>query len=256
MQQGHESSYGRMFAGHYDKVRPRDAEAEATAAMLADLAPKHGKILEFGVGTGRIAVPLARIAGPVTGVDSSPEMIDVLHRDEHDGASDVFTVCSDMRGYDDGERYALVYCVAGTLSALDTPEEQQKTVFEWAGLVADGGTLVIEMQNPEAIERMHGGRMVDTVFKARPDSDSGVLVSRALAPDHSVWEISSAYFENGSVRVTQEKCHLAPPERFDAPAAQAGLELADRFGDWQGGPLNAGCGTYISVYRRSRSPHS
>ncbi|GAB3440002.1 class I SAM-dependent methyltransferase [Streptomonospora sediminis] len=248
MQQGNGDPYGSMFADHYDKVRPKDAEADAAAAMLADLMPEPGKALEFGVGTGRIAIPLARRIGAVVGVDSSEKMLDVLRRDAAEENVDVPVVCADMRGYSGGGRYPLVYCVSGTLSVISGSGEQQKTVAEWAGLVSPGGILVIEMQNPEAIGILHGERLVDTVFKARPGSDSGMLVSRVLDKERLVWEISSAYFENGSVRVTQEVCHLAPPERFDGCA---GLELVKRFGDWHGGPLNTGCGTYISVYRKA-----
>jgi len=73
--------YGREFAHFYDRIFPKDATAERTADVLAGMHPGNGPALELGVGTGRIAIPLARRVGPVVGVDSSVEMLDRLRSD-------------------------------------------------------------------------------------------------------------------------------------------------------------------------------
>ncbi|WP_304452704.1 class I SAM-dependent methyltransferase [Nocardiopsis sp. YSL2] len=240
-----------MFADHYDEVMPKDAVAEQTADVLADLARGRGPALELGVGTGRIALPLARRIGTVVGVDFSQGMLDQLERDTKSTGENVRSVLADMRDYADGRAYPLVYCVTGTLSGLTDPEDQRRSVLAWARHLAPDGLLVLEMQNPEAVALIHGDRTIDTVFQAHPDNGTGVLVSRVLDTERSLWRVSSAYFGASGVKVSQETCRLTPPEELDGHAAEAGLESLARFGDWHRGPVEPHSGTYISVYRSS-----
>lgn len=246
-----DNGYGRMFADHYDEVMPKDTTAERTASVLADLARGRGPALELGVGTGRVALLLARRIGTVVGVDFSQDMLDRLGDDTKSTGTDVRPVLADMRDYTDERTYPLVYCVTGTLSGLTGPEEQRRSVLAWAGLLARDGLLVLEMQNPEAVALIHNGNMTDTVFQAHPDNGTGVLVSRVLDTERSLWTVSSAYFGASGVKVSQETCRLTPPEELDGYAAEAGLELSARFGDWNLGSVEPRSGTYISVYRRA-----
>ena len=74
-----DAGYGRQFADFYDRLFPGGPAVAQTVRRLADLHPGDGAAtLELGVGTGRIALPLAELVGPVVGVDSSPEMLAVL----------------------------------------------------------------------------------------------------------------------------------------------------------------------------------
>lgn len=74
--------YGAQFAGWYDRIFPKDASAAYTAERIAAWHPLPGAgTCELGVGSGRIAIPLSGIIGKVTGVDSSPEMLDALRGD-------------------------------------------------------------------------------------------------------------------------------------------------------------------------------
>ena len=245
-----DQGYGRMFADHYDQVVPKDEAAEGVADTLAALVTMPGPCLELGVGTGRIALPLARRVGTVHGVDFSREMLDLLEQDVRTTGAEVRPVLADMRGYTDDVPHPLVYCVSGTLSGITDPEEQRSCVLSWARCVAPGGHLVIEVQNPEAIELMHGGRTNDTVFRAHPDNGTGVLVGRVLDERNRLWHVSSAFFGPDGTKVTRMTCRLTAPHELDALADEAGLELTARHGDWQGGPLLPESGTYISVYER------
>src|SRR5699024_2355046 len=117
--------YGREFAHFYDRIFPKDATAERTADVLAGMHPGNGPALELGVGTGRIAIPLARRVGPVVGVDSSVEMLDRLRSDIAHTEVDVTPVHGDIRAYRDDTKYVLVYCVCATLSMLLDEAQQQ-----------------------------------------------------------------------------------------------------------------------------------
>jgi SAM-dependent methyltransferase len=71
--------YGRQLADFYDRLYPPGELVDQAVAWLASLHPGGGlPSLELGVGTGRIAMPLAERIGQIVGVDSSPEMLDVL----------------------------------------------------------------------------------------------------------------------------------------------------------------------------------
>lgn len=250
MEQVDDQGYGRMFADHYDEVVPKDEAAEGVADALAELVNGQAPCLEMGVGTGRIALPLARRVGTVHGVDFSQQMLDVLLEDVHATGTDVRPILADMRNHTDQGRYPLVYCVSGTLSGITDPEEQRACVRAWARSVAPGGHLVLELQNPEAIALLHGGRAHDTVFQARPEGGTGVLVGRTLDEANRLWHVSSAYFGPDGTKVTRTTCRLTDPHELDTLADEAGLVLTARYGDWQKGPLLTESGTYISVYER------
>lgn len=71
------ADYGDRIAEVYDDMYPEDASAEATADVLASLA-EDGPVLELGIGTGRLALPLARRGITVHGAESSQAMLDKL----------------------------------------------------------------------------------------------------------------------------------------------------------------------------------
>lgn len=79
------ATYGRSFADVYDAWYPTDEVTGATVAHVAALAGPGGSVLELGVGTGRLALPLAERGLSVTGLDASPDMLDRLAAKDPDG---------------------------------------------------------------------------------------------------------------------------------------------------------------------------
>src|SRR4051794_26981843 len=77
MERFDDSSYGDAFADVYDDWYGGISDVAATGGTLAALADGR-PVLELGVGTGRLAVPLAALGVDVTGIDSSAAMLDVL----------------------------------------------------------------------------------------------------------------------------------------------------------------------------------
>ncbi|WP_129842024.1 class I SAM-dependent methyltransferase [Streptomyces sp. RFCAC02] len=242
--------YGRVFAGFYDRIFPRDAGAERTARTLADWHP-GGPILEFGVGTGRVAVPLARLAGPVTGVDSSPEMLERLRTAVDRADVPVTPVHDDIRTYTDGTRYGLVYCVCATLSMLLDPADQRAAVARAAERLAPGGTLVVETHNPAFVLDLHEGRRRTSYFAPYPEPDTGLQSHSTLLPERGLWHVSHLWFEPGGTRVGSELSRLTPPAEVDGYAAAAGLVPVSRHADWAGTPFDpAHSPLYVSRYTR------
>ena len=86
-------SYGARLADHYDEIYGGVFDTDGAVDFLTDLAG-GGRVLEFGVGTGRIAIPLAARALHVWGVDGSPGMLERLS--EKPGGERVKTICGDF----------------------------------------------------------------------------------------------------------------------------------------------------------------
>jgi SAM-dependent methyltransferase len=243
-------AYGQQFADFYDRLFPPGAEAEQTAQRLAELHPGDGSgALELGVGTGRIALPLAERVGEVVGVDASPEMLDVLREALASRALPVTPVLDDIRDYEDDRRYGLVYCVCGTLSMILDDAGQQRVLEAGARALAPGAALVVETHNPAGVEAMHEGRRRDSFFVPYPGRDTGLLSYSSLDPAGRLWQLSHIWIEDGRSRVASEVSRLTTPEEIDAYAEAAGLRLEARFGDWRGTPFAGAEPTVVCVYR-------
>ncbi|MEN3585099.1 class I SAM-dependent methyltransferase [Streptomyces sp. ZYX-F-203] len=249
-----DNGYGREFAGFYDRLFPSDHNAEATAETLASWHP-GGDLpsLELGVGTGRVAIPLARRTGTVVGVDSSPEMLERLHAKlDTPDAPPVVPVLADIRGHADERRYGLVYCVCATLSMLLDPADQRTALTRAAERLAPGGTLVVETHNPGAVLDLHEGRRRASFFTPYPDPPgSGLLTCSVVEPESRLWQASQIWFEGGGSLVGTELSRLTTPEEVDDHAAAAGLLPVGRFSDWLGTPYAPDSPMYVTRYRLS-----
>lgn len=225
--------YGRQFDGWYHRLFPDDASVVTEVDLLASLHPDPASgTVEFGVGNGRIALPLSRRIGRITGVDSSPEMLDLLRRDLAEDTP-VEPVHADIRTYTADGTVGLVYAICATLSMLLTPEEQQQAVRRAADLLAPGGRLVVETHNKPAVLALHEGRSRATYFTPYPEPGTGLQSHSLLFPEGSLWHLSHVWYESdGTTRVGTEVSRLTAPEEFDAYARAAGLEPERRWGDW------------------------
>nr|WP_307853875.1 class I SAM-dependent methyltransferase [Streptomyces sp. RG38] len=243
--------YGRQFDGWYDRLIPDGTvTAEAVKALHARHPDPGSGTLEFGVGTGRIAIPLSSRVGTVTGVDSSPEMLDALRVKLKDGG-DVTPVHGDIRTHTSPSRYALVYCVCATLSCLTTPEDQRRAVRRAADLLLPGGRLVIETHNKPAIVALHEGRTRTTYFVPYPEPGTGVQTHSTLL-DGSLWQCSHILYQgDGTTRVGSELTRLTTPDEVDGHARAAGLEPEARMSRWDGTPYSEAAPLFMCSYVRA-----
>jgi SAM-dependent methyltransferase len=247
------AEYGRQFAGFYDRIFPPGPGAEQTAAWLAAHHPGGGA-LELGVGTGRIALPLAARTGPVTGVDLSPEMLARLRAEVARHGLPVTPVQADIRGYDDGRRYGLVYCVCGTLSMLLDPADQQAVLDACARALAPGGAVVIETHNPAAVEALHGGGREAAFVVPYPGRGARLRTRSVLDVGARRWELSHTWCEGARAREAAETSRLTWPGDIDRYAERAGLRPLARCGDWRGAPFAGSEPTVVCLYgERPRS---
>ncbi len=131
------ASFGEEISTRYVVHETRGDEDE-TVAFLEPLA-RAADALEFAIGTGRVALPLARTGVTVDGIEQSPHMIDRMREKPDDEQLDV--VLGDMATVDMGRRYGLVYLVYNTIGNLLTQEEQVRCFENASRHLTPGGRV-------------------------------------------------------------------------------------------------------------------
>jgi SAM-dependent methyltransferase len=149
-------SFGHAVAQRYDGDGSGLGDEAETVTFLAGLAAAAGgtgDALEFAVGTGRIALPLARADVRVDGIELSQAMIDRMR--EKPGGDAIMVTQGDMSRVDLGRTYGLVYLVFNTIGNLITQDDQVRCFQNAARHLAPGGAFVLECRVPEAPTRRY-----------------------------------------------------------------------------------------------------
>ncbi|MDS1272284.1 class I SAM-dependent methyltransferase [Lipingzhangella sp. LS1_29] len=248
--------YGRQFASWYDRLFPDQAEAKRTARALAGLHPDPDTgTLEIGIGTGRIALPLARIIGPVHGLDSSPEMVSAAQAASAADGGPITTEQANILAYPVKRSYGLVYAVCATLNQILFPEQQAEAIRRAADLLTPGGRLVIEAHHRSMVVSIHGGARFTTFFTPYPEPGSGLLTCSTLSADHTLWQCSQIWHEaDSSAPIGTEFSRLLEPAEVHAYAETAGLVSAcpaAGFSDWSfAATASAAAPAFITIHEK------
>lgn len=228
----------------YDHIFPYDADAAAAVAFLSDLAP-GGRVLELGVGTGRIALPLAERGHPVVGVDTSPEMLTHLAKKNPDQRVQV--VETDMADPAVDGRFGLITMLYNTIAALLEQELQIKCVASAASRLEDDGFFVVEAKVP--VWAVSGRTMINlTPFD---EEQLRTLSFEVISHDHlsQFLRYRHVYLADDGVKILPSVHRYVHLAELDLMARLAGLKLVGRYGDWERGPLHPNSVRHISVYR-------
>src|SRR5215813_15304694 len=149
------TGFGYEVSKRYDAGLRGDEEE--TVAFLGRQA-KGRDVLEFAVGTGRIALPLTRAGVRVDGIELSPDMVDRMR--EKPGGNAIEVTTGDMSRVTTGRRYGLVYLVYNTIGNLLTQDDQVRCFENAARHLHPGGVFVLECRVPTAPSRP-GRQFVD-----------------------------------------------------------------------------------------------
>lgn len=216
-----------------------------TVARLAELAG-DGSALEFAVGTGRVAIPLAERGVPVTGIEASGPMIARLREKVDEDRLPV--VQGDMATTRVDGEFSLVYLVFNTIANLLTQEEQVACFRNAAAHLRPGGRFVIELWVPDL--RGLSRDAPAQIFAAR----DGYVALDVL--DTATQRLVSHHFrfdrgeDRRSATLGRTPHRYIWPSELDLMAQLAGLRLESRYADWSGSPFTAQSGSHVSVYRR------
>ncbi len=214
---------------------------DATVTRLAGLAA-GGRALEFAIGTGRVAVPLAERGVPVTGIELSVPMVDQLRTKVGEDAIPV--VVGDMATATAPGGYALVYLVFNTISNLLTQTEQVACFRNAARHLGPGGRFVVELEVPE-LRRLPPGQDA-VVFRSQPGYlgvDTYDVLHQHLVSHHVT------FGEGRSAELFRSPHRYVWPAELDLMAQLAGFELERRHADWDAGEFTAQSRSHVSVYR-------
>ncbi|MEU9505182.1 class I SAM-dependent methyltransferase [Micromonospora sp. NPDC048170] len=212
-----------------------------TVDRLAGLAG-GGAALEFAVGTGRVAVPLAERGVPVTGIELSRPMVERLRTKVDEATLPV--VIGDMATTTVPGGFSLVYLVYNTISNLLTQARQVACFRNAARHLAPGGRFVIELWVPE-LRKLPPGQAA-TVWH----SGSGYLgLDTYDVLDQQVVSHHFHFDESTQARLFRSPHRYIWPAELDLMGQLAGFELESRHADWSGAEFTADSRSHVSVYR-------
>ncbi|MFF5587312.1 class I SAM-dependent methyltransferase [Streptomyces hygroscopicus] len=212
-----------------------------TVDRLAELAG-GGAALEFAIGTGRVAVPLAGRGVPVTGIELSRPMLDWL-RAKADEAT-IPVIVGDMATATAPGTYTLVYLVYNTISNLLTQAEQVECFRNAARHLGPGGRFVIELWVPE-LRKLPPGQTA-TVCHAEPGYiglDTYDVLRQHVVSHHFSFD------DTKRARLFRSPHRYIWPAELDLMAQLAGFALESRHADWTGAEFTAESRSHVSVYR-------
>jgi SAM-dependent methyltransferase len=243
MQDYGSATYGDHIADVYDQWGGAPDDTDEAVAFLAGRAGA-GPVLELGVGTGRIALPLAARGLRVHGIDASQRMVERL-RAKPDGAGIPVTI-GDFADVDVPGSFALVLVVFNTFFALLSQDDQVRCFQRVAARLVPGGAFVLEAFVPD-LGRYQRAQHVATrsisVDEVHLETSMLDRVEQRIRSQHVVLG------EHG-IRFYPVQLRYAWPAELDLMARLAGLDLAERWSGWRGERFTAQSARHISVYRK------
>ena len=214
---------------------------ESTVDFLAKLAG-NGRALEFGIGTGRIAIPLAKRGIEVHGIDLSNAMVARLKAKP--GGDQIPVTLGDFATTKVDGTFALAYLVFNTINNLTTQDEQVACFQNVAAHLEPGGCFVVEVGVP-ALQRLPPGETVRAfhLSATRLGFDEYDVASQGLVSHH--YSIVDGRLEVGSIPF-----RYVWPAELDLMARLAGMRLRERWSGWSREPFTGASGRFVSVWEK------
>ena len=230
---GYDSSSAAMFEPEV---------LEPTVDFLAELAG-DGPALEFAIGTGRVAIPLAARGLRVAGIELSQSMTDQLRAKA--SADEIPVTVGDMATTTVSGVFSLVYLVWNSVGNLRTQDEQVACFQNAADHLAPGGRFVIELWVPPLRRFPPGQTAVPfDVSDSHLGFDTMDLVTQQGTSHHYTRA------SDGSVRYGASNFRFIWPAECDLMARLAGLVFEGRYEDWKRTPFTSDSTSHVSVWRK------
>lgn len=219
--------FGERVAAFYDERSAAMSAPEVVGPvvdLLAELVD-GGAALEFGIGTGRIALPLAERGIRVAGIDDSAAMLKRLR--EKPGAERIEITHGDFASTRVDAEFDLVYVIFNTISNLTTQDAQVACFQNAAARLRSGGRFVIE-NNVPALQSLPLGQTV---------------VTQRFSSQHF-------YIVDGRLEAFPVEFRYTWPAELDVMARLAGMRLEHRWAGWQHEPFTSVSPSRVSVYAK------
>ncbi|MFF4254193.1 class I SAM-dependent DNA methyltransferase [Streptomyces sp. NPDC001663] len=237
--------FGESIAAAYDESSSEMFTSDAVEPavdLLAELAGA-GRALELGVGTGRIALPLARRGVEVHGIDLSRAMVERLRAKP--GGDAIGVTIGDFASTRVDGGFSLAYLVFNTIMNLTTQDAQVDCFLNAAAHLEPGGHFVVEVMVPDLRRLPPGQNTVPFhVGETRIGFDTYDLTTQAMSSHHVKVEDGRGSFWSVPFRYVW-------PAELDLMARLAGMRLRDRWAGWTREPFTGESRSHVSVWEKT-----
>jgi SAM-dependent methyltransferase len=236
--------FDERVASRYDESSAEmfdPAVVDPVVDFVAELAG-GGRVLELGIGTGRIALPLARRGVPVQGIELSQAMVARLR--SKPGGEEIEVTIGDFATTTADGTFSVAYLVFNTIMNLTTQAAQVACFRNVASHLEPEGCFVIEVGVPE-LQRLPPGETIRAfhVSESRWSFDEIDVASQALTSHH--FEVVDGRLERFSVPF-----RYVWPAELDLMAELAGMRLRERWGGWKREPFTSDSRKHVSVWEK------
>ena len=239
-----ENHFGPAVAERFDERYAYQADptvVDPVVDFLADFAGE-GSVLELGIGTGRIALPLSARGVRVHGIDLSEAMVAKLR--SKPGADGIDVTIGDFATARVDGTFSVAYLVVNTIMNLTTQEEQVACFRNVAAHLDSGGCFVVEVLVPR-LQRLPPGETFQPfdVSSTHIGFDEYDVANQGLV-SHHYW------IEDGKVEVLSPPFRYVWPSELDLMARLAGMTLRERWADWTRAPFTSESAKHVSVWEK------
>jgi SAM-dependent methyltransferase len=244
-----DGAFGEHVAARYDETSDRMFDPNVVDPVVEFLADRagDGRALELGIGTGRIALPLAARGVAVHGIDRSRAMVDRLRAKP--GGREIGVTIGDFAEVRVEGEFKVAYLVFNTIMNLASQAAQVACFQNVARHLEPGGLFVIECVVPDLRRLPPGERFV--LFDASEDHwgvDEYDVVSQGLVSHHFQRRDGDAFVKSsGPFRYVW-------PSELDLMATIAGLRLVERWSGWGDEPFTSDSRQHVSVWQKGEEP--
>ena len=234
--------FDERVAARYDESSAEMFEPQAVdpvVDLLVELAAS-GSALELGIGTGRIALPLARRGVRVHGIELSKAMAAKLRAKP--GGEDIGVTIGDFATTTVDGTFSVAYLVFNTILNLTTQVQQVECFRNVAAHLEPGGCFVVEVLVPD-LQRLPAGETIRPfhVSDTRWGFDEYDVAAQGLT-SHHLWIV------DGRAEHLSIPFRYAWPAELDLMAQLAGMTLRDRWSGWQREPFTSDSRQHVSVW--------
>ncbi|MDP7066293.1 MAG: class I SAM-dependent methyltransferase [Acidimicrobiales bacterium] len=239
------STYGDAFADVYDDWYQQVTDVDGTVDLISDLSGGL-EVLELGIGTGRLALPIASKGVPISGVDASPEMLKRLTARDSEGL--VRPHLANMAEWLPPGPYKVIFCAYNTFFNLVGDDDQERCLSLVSDRLSPDGLFIIEAFVPS-----NYSDLPTRGVESRHLSDGTVLNITIREKMSGMVRGQSVQFGDNGVVLRPWRIRIKTPDELDQMAAVHGLKLLERWQDWTQSTFTSSSDHHISVYASTNS---
>jgi SAM-dependent methyltransferase len=238
-----EDYFGEDIAARYDNPKWEMFFPEVVGPVVDFLVERagDGPVLELGIGTGRIALPLSQRGVRVHGIDLSEAMVAKLR--EHPGADAIGVTIGDFATTRADGEFSLAYLVFNTINNLTTQAAQVACFQNVAAHLRDGGCFVIEVGVPD-LQRLPFGETLRpfALSETHLGCDEYDVANQRLISHHY------NRTDDGTFTKWSIPFRYVWPSELDLMARLAGMALRERWSGWNGEPFTSTSEKLVGVW--------